>query len=126
MSTQKGEVPDDLCSFQLDQVFKNLTVVKPDTEVSRTDSARRKTSPKFVSNSGLVPYASSSDSMDEDDSVDILNDSPQTPLFSAAHQRISVQPTSLHVSRDLLLNLSYKNWLVRVLQSQQIAKFHGQ
>ncbi len=69
MSTQRTSSDRDVLSQEnLDKIFSTLT--SDTTDIPPPVTPRKKYSAcKFVSNSGLVPYASSSDSSDEDDSV---------------------------------------------------------
>ncbi len=82
VSTQHGEVDDNLSASDLDNVFKNLTQGSQEEHLVVSCAGMKRCNRKFVNNSGLVPYVSTSDSSDEDDSVDVLNDSPpDSPVF---------------------------------------------
>ncbi len=84
VSTQKTTDLDDLNPCSLDAVFMNLTSDTSDMDKTVTAISRRRKTSRFVDNSGLVPYDSSSESSDVEsfDSIDVVNQSrPDSPIF---------------------------------------------
>ncbi len=83
MSMQKCSEDDDLDLSSLNEIFENITAGSQHAETLDQSAKKSKTVSRFVKNSGIVPYETSSDSSCESDSVDIENDSPPpSPVFT--------------------------------------------
>ena len=89
---QKSSTMDNLSLSSLNKIFNNLTSLEEELHAS----AKKKNTSKFVKNSGIVLYdTSDSDISSEDESVDIVNDSPpDSPVFRIPPKSSAMKDTS--------------------------------